>query len=180
MLTEGLGVIDVSSLSGDPSTLARALTSGRTGNEMFDEAVQPSSYPNPGFERALLLLQTPLLGATAKFRLALLHALPLIPGVVTLGHQHSASGVTGVGFAAHGGPDQPSVILDPRTGRLEEARNIPAGALYFSVGAYAFWNPYAPHVSDSSPLSLSLNTLRSDPIGGQTVVNTVPRFGYPV
>jgi hypothetical protein len=66
VLTEGLGVIDVSSLSTDSPTLARELTLGRTGNEMFDQALQRLSYPNPGFERALLLLQTPLLGATAN------------------------------------------------------------------------------------------------------------------
>jgi len=180
VLTQGLGVIDVSSLSSDPSTLARELISDHTENEILDEAVPQGSYPNPGFERALLLLQTPLLGATAKFRVALLHALSLIPGVVTFGRQHTASGLTGVGFAADKGRDQASVILNPRTGQPEEIRNVPAGSLYFSVGADSFWNPYAPHVSDNSPSSLSLNVLRSDPIGNQTVVNTVPPFGYPV
>jgi hypothetical protein len=180
VLTQGLGVIDVSSLSSHPSTLARELTSGHTGNEMFDEAVPPRSYPDPGFERALLLLQTPLLGATANFRIALLHAFPLIPGVVALGRQRSASGLTGVGLAADKDRNRASVILNPRTGQLEETRHVPAASLFFSVGAYAFSNPYAPHVSDSSPLSLSLEVLRSDPIGNQTVVHAVPPFGYPL
>ena len=179
VLTKGLGVIDVSSLSSDPPTLARELTSGHTWNEMFDEAVPQRSYPNPGFERAVLLLQTPLLGATGNFYVALLRALPLIPGVVALGHQHSASGLTGLGFAADKGRNQASVILNPRTGQLEETRNVPAGSLFFSVGTGSFWNPYAPHVSDSSPSSLSLRVLRSDPIGNQAVVNFVPPFGFP-
>ena len=179
VLTQGLGVIDVASMSRDSSTLARQLTSGRTDNEMFDQAVQGRSYPNLGFERALLVLQTPLLGATADFRLALLHALPHIPGVVVLGRQRNSSGLTGIGFAAGKGRHEATVILNPRTGQLEETRYVPAGSLYFSVGAESFWNPYAPHVPGSSPSSLSLNVLRSDPIGDQTVVNSVPAFGYP-
>jgi hypothetical protein len=180
VLTEGLGVIEVSSLSSNPSMLARELTSGHTGNEMFDDAVPPRSYVNPGFERALLLLQTPLLGATTKFHVALLRALRLIPGVVALGHQRSASGQVGVDFTGEEDRNQASVILNPRTGQLEESRNVPAGSLFFSVGAQSFWNPYAPHDSDSSPLSLALNVLRSDPIGNQTLVNTAPQFGYPL
>ncbi len=180
VLTRGLGVVDVSALSNDSPTLARELTLGRTGNEMFDEAVQRRSYANPGFERALLLLQMPLIDAPANFRLVLLHALPLIPGVVALGHQHSASGLTGLGFAAEKGRNRASVILNPTTGQLEETRNVPGGPLFFSVGVYSFWNPYAPHVSDSSPSSLSLTVLRSDPIGNQTVVDTSPPFGFPL
>jgi hypothetical protein len=180
VLTQGLGVINVASLPNQPTSLARELTSGHTRNQMFNEAVAQHSYVNPGFERALLLLQTPLLGATSQFHVALLKALPLIRGVVVLGHQRSTSGRLGVGFAAGEGPDQASVILNPHTGQVEESRNVPAGSLFFSVGAGSFWNPDGPHASDSSPLSLSLNVLSSEPIGTQIVVNTVPRFAYPV
>jgi hypothetical protein len=180
VLTQGLGVIDVASLPSQPATLARELMSGHTRNQMFNEAVAQHSYVNPGFERALLLLQTPLLGATSQFHVALLRALPLIGGVLALGYQRCASGQLGVGFAAGKGLHQASVILNPHTAQLEELRNVPAGSLFFSVGAGSFWSPSASHVSDSSPSSLSLNVLSSEPIGIQTVVNTVPRFAYPI
>jgi hypothetical protein len=180
VLTQGLGVIDVASLPRQPTTLAGELMSGHTRNQMFNEAVAQRSYANPGFERALLLLQTPLLGATSQFHVALLRALPLMRGVLALGHKRSASGQLGVGFAAENGPDQASVILNPHTGQLEESRNVRAGSLFFSVGEGSFWNPSAPHVSNSSLSSLSLNVLSSEPIGSQTLVKTVPRFGYPI
>jgi hypothetical protein len=180
VLTQGLGVIDVASLPSQPTTLARELTSGHTRNQMFNEAVALHSCADPGFERALLLLRTPLLGATSQFHVALLRALPLMKGVIALGPQRGASGQLGVGFAAGKGPQKASVILNPHTGELEESRNVPAGSLFLSVGAGSFWNPSAPHVSDTSPSSLSLNVLSSEPIGAQTVVNTVPRFAYPI
>jgi hypothetical protein len=181
VLARGQGVINVTSLSTRPSTLARELVSGHTGNTMFDEAVAQGSYPNPGFERALLLLQLPTLGSTRAFQVALLHALPLIPGVVALGHQRSALGKPGIGFAATKAHDSASVVLNPRSGLLEEIRNVPAGGMFFTVGASAFWNPYAPHTSEStSPSSISLEVLHSDPVGTQTVVYTAPEFAFPL
>jgi hypothetical protein len=104
----------------------------------------------------------------------------LMRGVLALGHQRTASGRLGVGFAAGRGPHQASVILNPHTGQLEEARNVPAGSLFFSVGEGSFWNPSAPNISDAPLSSLRLNVLSSEPIGNQTVVNTVPPFGYPI
>jgi hypothetical protein len=92
VLTQGLGVVDVSKMSTDPSTLAQDLQSGHTGNRTFDEAVAQRSYPNPGFERAILLLQMPTIGETNAFRIALPHALPLIPGVASVGREHTAGG----------------------------------------------------------------------------------------
>ena len=85
VLSQGLGMIDVSSLPLRPTTLARQLTSGERRNEMFNEAVAQRSFSDPGFERALLLLQTPLLSATSRFHVALLKAFPLLNGVVVLG-----------------------------------------------------------------------------------------------
>lgn len=181
VLAQGQGVINVTSLSTLPSTLARELVSGHTGNTMFDEAVARGSYPNPGFERALLLLQLPTLGSTRAFQVALLDALPLIPGVVDLGRQRSALGKQGIGFAALKDRGSASVVLNPRSGLLQELRNVAAGGMYFTVGASAFWNPYATHTSQStSPSSLSMDVLHSDPIGTQTVVNTAPEFGFPI
>jgi hypothetical protein len=122
VLAQGQGVINVASLSTRPSTLARELVSGRTGNTTFDEAVAQGSYPNPGFERALLLLELPTLGSTRAIQVALFQAIPLIPGVVALGDQRTAFGKLGIGFAAtkaHGGA---SVVLSPRSGLLEELR----------------------------------------------------------
>jgi hypothetical protein len=91
----------------------------------------------------------------------------LMRGVLALGHQRTASGRLGVGFAAGRGPHQASVILNPHTGQLEEARNVPAGSLFFSVGEGSFWNPSAPNISDAPLSSLRLNVLSSEPIGNQ-------------
>jgi hypothetical protein len=91
LLAQGQGVIDVGALSTNPSALARELETGRTGNGALDHAVARGKATNPGFERALLLLRTPKIGETTAFRRALLHALPLVHGVVRLGHQRRAS-----------------------------------------------------------------------------------------
>jgi len=178
VLAEGLGVIDVSALPRQPRTLAKELTSGETRSRLLNQSVVQRDSTDPGFERALILLETPLLGASGRFH-DLLKALPMLKGVVVLGRVRTAAGLSGVGFAAGRDPHQASVILNPHTGHVEELRNVPAGTLFFSVGAESFWNPGAPHPADSSPLSLTMIVLHSDPRGNQTVVNTVPRFAYP-
>jgi hypothetical protein len=180
VLAQGLGVLDVSSMSTRPATLARQLRSGHTASTMLNEAVTQQSHPNPGFERALLLLQLPTIGATGAFRAALLHALPLIPGVVSLGRVHNALGQAGVGFAAGNGAREPTVVVDPRSGQMIEVRNVPAGSLFFSVGTSAFWNPSAQAGPGGVDLeAISLEVIRADPIGGPRVVDSVPRLAYP-
>jgi hypothetical protein len=180
VLSQGLGVIDVSAMSTDSATLARELTTGHTGNLTFDEAIAQRS-PEPGFRRALLLLQLPTLGATKAFTFALLHALPLLPGVVALGYQRNSSGMQGVGFAAGKGQNKASVLLNSRTGQLMEVRHVPAGGLYFGVGEKSFWDPYAANPSSGTFLpGIRLNVIRDEPIGSQAVVSTVPRFPFPI
>ena len=179
VLLQGLGVIDVSSMSTDSSTLAKQLTSGRTGSRTFDEAVAQRSS-DPGFRRALLLLQLPTLGKTRAFNVALLHALPLIPGVVGLGHERSASGKEGVGFAAGNDQNKASVLLDPRTGRLEEVRSVPAVALDFTIGVESFWDQHTlTSTTATTSQGLKLNVIHEDPVGSQAVVSTVPEFAFP-
>ncbi len=69
---------------------------------------------------------------------ALLHAIPLIPGVIRVGRQRSSVGASALGFATGKGPRSPLVVLDPRSGRLLEARYVTAGSLYDSVGLGIF------------------------------------------
>jgi hypothetical protein len=177
LLAQGLGAIDVAGLSTNPSTLARDLEQGRTGSVALDRAVAQRTVASPGFERALLLLCSPKLGESTAFRSALLQSLPLIHGVVRLGH---ALGRDGVQFAAGTGPGSPTVILDARSGQLIEARNFAAGSLYRSVGMISFWNPYAISSGGVGSQEISLTMVGFNPVGDQAVVSSAPAFGFPI
>jgi len=180
LLAQGMGVIDVGGLSTDPSTLARDLEDGRTGNGALDHAVARGKAANPGFERALLLLHSPKLGETPAFRSTVLHALPLIHGVVASGHPRIARGGGAVGFAAGTKPGSPTVVLNSRSGQLIGARNFAAGSLYYSVGMMSFWNPYALSTVGVGVQSISLTIVGFNPVGDQMVVGSVPAFGFPI
>jgi hypothetical protein len=180
LLAQGIGLIDLAGLSTDPSTLARDLEQGRTGNRAVDHAVANGTVASPGFERALLLLRSPKVGESTAFRSALLHALPLIHGVVRLGHQPTPFDKSAVGFAEGKGPDRPTVILDDRTGQLIEARNVTAGTLFRSVGMISFWNPYAPSTGGDGTGLITLTLVGFKPVGNQIVVGSSPSFGFPI
>ncbi len=180
VLPLGLGVVDVGNLPTDPSVLAHDLDVGRAGRAVFDLGVVQGSAGNPGLERAPILLRSPKLGETVAFRSALLRAVPLLHGVVRRGRQRTAVGTVGIGFAAGRSPGSPAVVLDPRTGALLEARNFEAGSLYRSVGMMTFWNPYAMSGGGAHTGTAGQTTLAFDPIGGQRVVDTAPRFGFPM
>jgi len=178
VLPLGLGVVDVGALPTDPSTLARGLESGSGPMEL---GVAPGSVGDAAFERALILLRSPKLGETTAFQRALLRAIPLLHGVVRLGGQRTALGDEGVGFTTGRGPGRPVVVLDARTGKLLEAKNVAAGTLYFSVVALSFWNPYAKiNKSNLDPGAVSLTMVGFNPLGKQSVVDNRPPYGFPM
>jgi hypothetical protein len=128
----GVGVMNVSSLPTGPAALARDIETARTGNPALNQSFEqaaPTNEPKGGpeydkaFERASLLLIGPTVGATPEFREALLNALPTIPGVRSLGETSTSSGRTGLGFSAKNILGTTTVVVDPQTGALLEARN---------------------------------------------------------
>ena len=86
----GAGAINVSGLPGDPATLARDLERGTTGITRIDDPVGADT--DVAFERAVLLLVEPVVGATPQFWSALYGAMSMIPGVNLLGTETTHSG----------------------------------------------------------------------------------------
>ena len=86
----GAGAINVSGLPDDPATLARDLERGTTGITRIDDPVGADT--DVAFERAVLLLVEPVVGATPQFWSALYGAMSMIPGVNLLGTETTHSG----------------------------------------------------------------------------------------
>ena len=117
-------VIDVSSLPIDPAMLAQELQSGTTGIPALDQLLPDLAAPNPGFQRAAMLLIGPTLGATPQFESTLFQAIALLPGVTALGPMTSHNGESGQGYASGPGSGQSTIIVDPSTGRLLEVQGL--------------------------------------------------------
>ena len=118
-ITGNGGVLDVSRLPPDPATLAQDLQMGSTGIPALDH-LSPGPIQNIAFERAAVILIGPTTGASTAFSSALFGALSLIPGVTGLGDVTTHSGAAGQGFSF----GDTTIIVDPATGTLLEARNI--------------------------------------------------------
>jgi hypothetical protein len=128
----GIGVTNVARLATEPSVLAQELETAKTGSPALDQSFtqdapidEPSGGPkyDKAFERAVLLLIGPTSGATPALSVALLKALPKIPGVEPIGVVRAHSGQSGVGFSGTTLAGTTTVVLDPHTGVLIEARN---------------------------------------------------------
>jgi hypothetical protein len=117
-------LINVSSLPTDPSTLAQELESGTTGIPALDQLLPDEAAPNPGFQRAAMLLIGPTVGGTSQFESSLYQAIALLPGVTALGPITTQDGETGQGFASGPGSGQSTIVVDPSTGQLLEVRGL--------------------------------------------------------
>ena len=178
-LESGVGVIDVSGLPTDPTTLADELSAGTTGIAGLDSAGTGPNDPNPGFTRAVLLLVVPTIGDSPSFQEALLNALALMPNIQSLGRVVTHTGETGDGFSAGAAAGSPAIILDPSTGVLLELRDSSSlmglwTGLFLQtyLGTSQQGNEFTPQVI--AELSPSIAWL--DPIGPATSVasNDVP------
>jgi hypothetical protein len=166
-------LINVSSLPVDPAALARELESGSTGISALDELLPDLAAPNPGFQRAAVLLIGPTLGATPQFDAALYQAIALLPGVTALGPMMTHDGQRGQGFASGPGTGQSTIVVDPATGQLLEVQGLDdsdsltsiagnylgSGSLMVtSYGAHLQWlDPIgSPSVKSSSDLPAGL------------------------
>ena len=164
-LGQGTGVIDVSGLPTDPSTLAHELGTGTTGIAGLDQI--SSHDQNAGFERAVTLLIGPTAGATPTFNAALLNALAMLPGIDSLGETTTHSGASGLGFASNSALGRSVIVLDPNTGALREAQNIEDEGPFASLeGAYVAPTPGIG--TEGGSFRIIIQWL--DPIGSPSVV----------
>ncbi len=171
----GAGAINVSGLPGDPATLARDLERGTTGITRIDDPVGADT--DVAFERAVLLLVEPVVGATPQFWSALYGAMSMIPGVNLLGTETTHSGTSGLAFSGSNGPSSPSsantvVVLSPSTGALLEARNIDLNSF---LSIYDdLHTSFLPSSEQSQGGSSAAMLEWLDPVGSPHAVNGLP------
>ena len=117
-------------------------SSGPHGQHHVRPGGRSGSYPNPGFERALLLLQLPTLGSTRAFQV---HSSMRSSDSRCCGSWPSAQCTWGARHRVRGheGSGKSVGRLESSIRTAEKLKNVPAGGMYFTVGASAFWNPYA-------------------------------------
>jgi len=179
--TGGMAAIDVANLTHDPRILAVELRDGTTHIPLVDGAADGDPAAEAGFVRLTDLLVGPTTGSWSDFGQEMLQTLALLPGVISLGTIAAHSGHSGLGFSSgkvvthnsktgattDGFPLPPTVILDPSTGALLEARNfaIPVlqGAAQDFVGG-----PSAPVYTEG--VGYGISTLWIDPAGAPGVV----------
>jgi hypothetical protein len=171
----GTGVIDVSGLPTDPSTLARQLIQGTTGIAALDR-LGPEQQQDAGFERAAIVLVGPTSGETPTFLAALYQALAMIPGIDALGNVVTHAGATGLGFAGSSAPGSSAIVVDPTTGALLEARNIPTPVAFNGlISAYETPTPTGRLGTEGGLYGTAIEWL--DPVGSSAVVGigSLPR-----
>jgi hypothetical protein len=173
--------IDVTHLTHNPSTLAKQLENGTTGLGLVDNSAQGDASEVPGFIRLTQLLVGPTSGGWPGLNAELLRTMALLPGVIDLGDMQTHSGQTGLAFSVKrtvpsttgGAPvvatyEAPTVILDPTSGILLEARNytIP---LLTSVAQDFVSGPNAAVYTHG--VSYGANTDWMDPVAPASVVD---------
>jgi hypothetical protein len=157
-----------------PSTLAQELESGTTGIPALDQLLSDKAAPNPGFQRAAMLLIGPTVGTTPQFAAALYQAIALLPGVTALGPITTHDGATGERASPRGpGVDSPPSSSTRPPGQLLEVRGLDDSDSLSSI---------APNYLDGGPMvvneySAQLQWL--DPIGSPSVIGLwICRPGY--
>jgi len=117
-------LLNVSTLPSDSATLAQELENGTTGIPALDQLEPDLAAPNPGFQRAAMLLIGPTLGDTPQFESTLYQAIALLPGVTALGPMTTHDGEPGQGFASGPGTGQSTIVVEPSNGQLLEVRDL--------------------------------------------------------
>jgi hypothetical protein len=172
----GSGVIDVSSLTNNPTVLAQELNSGSTGIPGLDQQI---ASPNAGFDRAVILLIGPTVGATPALDSAVFDAMAKMPGVAFLGQLTTHTGASGVGFSVPSEPGRSVIIVNPSTGALMEAQNIPDQNAFAGFGSTYLAPPPTPSLQTEGG-SYEVTIQRLDPIGRPTVVPLPANLSAPL
>ena len=185
--TGGMVAIDVANLTHDPRTLAGELQDGTTHIPVVDGASIGDPAGEAGFVRLTDLLVGPTTGTWSGFGQEMLQTLALLPGVTSLGAVTAHSGHGGLGFSTDkvvthnpktgastdGLAPAPTVILDPSTGALLEARNFAIPVLQQAAQDFV-GSPSAPVYTEG--VGYGISTVWIDPVGAPGVVG---RAGIP-
>jgi hypothetical protein len=168
---QGIGAVDVSSLTSDPAVLATELSNGTTGIPGLDQSA-PSG--NQGFEEAVKLLVGPITGKAASFSAEIYQALALMPGIHKLGEVTTQTGAKGLGYSADTSQDQSTIVINPNTGALLEAHHV-----LFRYSQPVLDSPdvmMAYSASGTNHLQqgffLNVGVEWTDPIAARTIVDT--------
>jgi hypothetical protein len=161
------GAFDVSNLPTDPSVLATELNNGTTDIPAIDQQIVG---PNGGFNRAVILLIGPTVGGSPEFTATLFNALAQISGVTDLGHVKTSNGAIGIGFSVSSAPTPSVIIIDPSTGALLEAKNIPDQNAFSGFGG----SYLPPSLPAAGGIGYSISIQQFDPIGTPTIAPLPP------
>jgi hypothetical protein len=175
-----LNALDVSNLTHDPATLATELQEGATGISSVDGVATGEPSATAGFVRLTALLVGPISGGWSGFGQEMLKTMALLPGVVSLGQTTSESGLDGLAFSTGqappasattgtvtSAPTSPTVVLDPATGALLEARNFPIPVLQEAAQDFV-GSPSAPVYTDG--VGYGISTTWIDPVAPPSIV----------
>jgi hypothetical protein len=165
----GIGAVNVSTLTSDPVLLAKELSTGTTGIPGLD---QHAPTGNQGFEEALQLLVGPITGKPASFSAEIYQALALIPGIDKLGETTTHTGEAGLGFTADTYSGKSTIIVDPNTGKLLEAQNVPlrAANAAFNLSTEPFSPQNANLLTQGKQVGASVQWV--DSLGTRAIVST--------
>ncbi len=164
------GTIDGSALPTDPATLARELEAGTTPSSALNQMTKDGAQAS-GFERAVVLLIGPVSGGGPALDSALYGALALMPGIQGLGTMSTHTGATGVGFSGTSPAGSSVIIVNPSTGSLLEAQDIPAPSVFLGLGAAYLAPPPTPSPGTEGG-SAGITIRWIDPTGTSEVVPT--------
>lgn len=162
----GSGVIDVSGLSADPSDLTEGLEKGTTGVAGIDD-LPVGTGTTAAFIRAADILVGPTVDASATQNAAVYDALATLPGITNLGEMTTHSGTQGIGISAMTYLGRSTIIIDPSTGLLLEARNFPDFSTLQALGE-AYEAPSSPFGQKGGTAGAKF--IWQDPVGSPSVV----------
>ena len=171
--------IDVANITHDPATFATELQAETTEIQSIDQYTQGEPANQAAFERLAVLLVSPTSGQWSGFGQEMLKTMALLPGVISLGAMTSHAGVSGVAFTAHTDvtinpkdgsvttSSSPTVILDPQSGAVLEARNLDFPVLTSAAQDFV-GSPSAPIYSQGGGYGVTAQWF--DPVGPLNVV----------
>ena len=167
---DATGTIDATGLPTDPATLERELVTGTTPSSALNQMTSDGAQAS-GFERAVALLIGPIVGGDPALDSALFGALALMPGIQGLGTMSTHTGATGIGFSGTSPSGTSIIIVDPSTGSLLEAQDVPAPSAYMGIGVAYLAPPPTPSVgTEGGGAGITIRWL--DPTGTSKVVPT--------
>ncbi len=172
--------IDVSSMTHDPTTLAAELQGRTTGIRSIDQYAVGEPVNQAAFERLAVILVSPTSGQWSGFGQEMLKTMALLPGVISLGRVTSHSGMSGLAFTAQtdvtinpkdgavvSSLSPPTVILDPQSGAVLEARNLDFPVLSSAAQDFV-GSPSALVYSQGAAYGVTAQWI--DPVGDLSVV----------